>query len=83
MKFPKELMIYILKIKSWDAKRNNLLKKLKFPTNENCYTIPYYKWTVDVTSGPKDSYYKQWYYKPTWIQGIEYSTAYQVSVSLK
>ena len=64
MKFPRELMIDILKIKSWDAKKNNLKKKLKFPTNVNCYTIPYYKWTFNKSQSENCTYYKQWLYLP-------------------
>lgn len=64
MKFPRELIIEILKIKSWTARKNNLEKKLKFPTKENLYTIPYYKWYFNESKYETATYYSQSLYLP-------------------
>lgn len=64
MQFPRELIIEILKIKSWTARKNNLEKKLKFPTKENLYTIPYYKWNFSKSQSEQTTYYDQWLYLP-------------------
>ena len=62
MKFPRELMIEILKIKSFIARKDNLKKKLKFPTKENLYTTPYYQWTFHESQSEHATYYNQWLY---------------------
>lgn len=64
MKFPRELIIEILKIKSWTARKNNLEKKLKFPTKENLYTTPYYKWNFSKSQSEQAIYYNQLLYLP-------------------